>query len=389
VRALVSAPHGGRLIDRVARGPRAEKLSCEAAELPMIELHAGLAYDVANIAHGVYSPLEGFMTEEDYEGVLRSSRLTNDLPWTIPIVLDVEPRLAKEVLGSDVALSYKGTRFAVMTVEDAYQWDKKAFAERVFGTSDPAHPGVALLAKSEGQVLVGGKVEQFAELPEPFEKYRLWPKETRVLFEQLGWRSVAAFQTRNAPHMGHEYVMKAALSFVDGLFVNPLVGWKKFGDFTDEAIVSSYEVLLRDYFPRSSYVFSVLRMKMVYAGPKEAIHHAIIRKNFGATHMIVGRDHAGVGSFYGPYDAWKIFEDFPDLGVTPLFLREAFYCTKCGTIVNDKICPHGEEYRRRISGTEIRRLLSQGQRPPDYMMRPEVADALISMKDRIFITSSQ
>ena len=382
---MVAPPHGGRLVSRLASGQRAERLAAEAEGMPAIELDDVVAYDAANIAHGAYSPLEGFLTEDDYSAVLRSGRLSNDVPWTIPIVLVVERPLAKEVLGSDVALSFRGRRFAVMSVEDAYPFDRKLYAERVFGTTDPSHPGVQLVMGVRGDTAIGGRIEQFADLPEPFERYRLWPKETRVLFEQLGWRTIAAFQTRNAPHMGHEYVMKSALSFVDGLFVNPLVGWKKPGDFRDEAIVGAYEALLRNYFPRQSYVFSVLRMAMRYAGPKEAIHHAIVRKNFGATHMIVGRDHAGVGSFYGPYDAWKAFEEYPDLGITPLFLREAFYCTKCGAVVNEKICPHDERYRVRISGTEIRRMLREGRAPPAYVMRPEVAELLLSMKDSLFV----
>ncbi|MGC9072032.1 MAG: sulfate adenylyltransferase [Acidilobus sp.] len=384
---MVAPPHGGRLVDRVARGARAERLIHEAYELPVVEIRASLAYDVANVAHGVYSPLEGFLTEEDYESVLRSSRLATDVPWTIPIVLDVDAPLAKGVLGGEVALSLNGTRFAIMDVEDSYRWDRKEFAERVYGVFDPEHPGVAATMTRGGDTLIGGRVEQFAPLPEPFEKYRLWPKETRVLFERLGWRTIAAFQTRNAPHLGHEFVMKSALTFVDGLFVNPLVGWKKSGDFSDEAIVRAYESLLMNYFPRGSYVFSVLRASMHYAGPKEAIHHAIMRKNFGATHFIVGRDHAGVGKYYGSYDAWRAFEEFPDLGVTPLFLREFFYCTKCGAVVNDKICPHDEGSRIRISGTEIRKVLAEGSMPPPYMMRPEVAQALLSIRDRMFTTS--
>jgi sulfate adenylyltransferase len=382
---LVSAPHGGRLIDRVARGLRAERLAEEASSIPTIDLNANMAYEAANLAHGVYSPLEGFMTQDDYESVLRSSRLVDDVPWTIPIVLDVSEQVAKQALNNDVALSYQGVRFAVLSVEDAYRWDRRAFAERVYGVLDPEHPGVSATMARQGEFLIGGRVELFRELPEPFERYRLWPKETRVLFEQLGWRTIAAFQTRNAPHLGHEFVIKSALTFTDGVFVNPLVGWKKKGDFTDEAIVRSYEALLTHYFPKGSYVFSVLRAPMYYAGPKEAIHHAIMRKNFGATHFIVGRDHAGVGRYYGPYDAWKAFEEFPDLGVTPLFLTEFFYCTKCKAVVNEKICPHDESARVRISGTEIRRMIAQGQRPPDYMMRPEVADVLLAMGERAFI----
>ncbi len=384
---MVAPPHGGKLIDRVTKGERAQRLAEEALELPYIELRPYLAYDAANIAHGVYSPLEGFMTEEEYDSVLRSSRLTTDVPWTIPIVLDVDQSTARSLVGGEVALGYRGERFAIMSVEDAFRWDRREFSEKVFGVYDPEHPGVAAVMAREGEFLIGGRVEQFASLQEPFERYRLWPKETRVLFERLGWRTIAAFQTRNAPHLGHEFVMKSALTFVDGLFVNPLVGWKKPGDFTDDAIVAAYEALLTNYFPRGSYVFSVLRASMHYAGPKEAVHHAIMRKNFGATHFIVGRDHAGVGKYYGPYDAWKAFEEFPDLGITPLFLREFFYCTKCGGVVNEKICPHDESSRIRISGTEIRKMLMEGVTPPTYFLRPEVARALLSMRDRLFTTS--
>lgn len=209
----------------------------------------------------------------------------------------------------------------------------------------------------------------------------MWPKETRVLFEQKGWKRVAAFQTRNVPHLGHEYVQKAALTFTDGLFVNPLVGWKKPGDFRDEVIIKAYEALIEHYYPKDSVAFSVLRMEMRYAGPREAVHHAIVRKNFGATHFIVGRDHAGVGNYYGPYEAWDIFKNFPDLGITPLFVREAFYCKKCGGMVNEKICPHPEEYRIRISGTKLRKMIMEGKRPPEYMMRPEVAEVVLSFED--------
>ena len=375
---MVSRPHGGRLVDRVVRGRRRERLLEEALELPRVELDAGLASDVANIAHGVYSPLEGFLVQEDYESVLYNMRLTSDIPWTIPIVLDVDPgQIAGVGEGDDLALFYGGRPLALMRVEEVYGWDRGEYAERVFKTRDPGHPGVRkVMARRE--LLVGGPVDLLSEVPEPFEAVRLWPKETRVLFEARGWRSVVAFQTRNVPHMGHEYVQKAALTFVDGLFINPLVGWKKPGDYRDEVIVEAYKVLIRHYYPRDSVVFSVLRMEMRYAGPREAVHHAIVRKNFGATHFIVGRDHAGVGDYYGPYEAWDIFKEFPDLGITPLFVREAFYCKKCGQMVNEKICPHPEEYRVRISGTKLREMIKRGEKPPEYMMRPEVAEVVLS-----------
>jgi len=374
---LVSRPHGGRLVDRVVAGRRRIHLLEEARELARLELSAGLAADVANIAHGVYSPLEGFMVREDYEGVLYDMRLHNDVPWTIPIVLDASREELRGVReGDDILLSYRGRPLAIMKVEEIYEWDKVEYVERVYKTRDPSHPGVRrTMARKD--LLVGGPIDLLEDPPEPFESVRLWPKEARVLFELRGWRTIAGFQTRNVPHLGHEYVQKAALTFVDGLFVNPLVGWKKPGDYRDEVIVDAYRVLLDKYFPRDSVVFSVLRMEMRYAGPREAVHHAIVRKNFGCTHFIVGRDHAGVGNYYGPYEAWEIFREFPDLGVTPLFIREAFYCRKCGQMVNEKICPHSEEYRVRISGTKIREMLKRGVKPPEYMMRPEVAEAVL------------
>ncbi len=374
---MVARPHGGRLVDRVAKGRSRERLLVEAREMPGLDISDSAAADAANIAHGVYSPLEGFMVQEDYESVLRFMRLSNDLPWTIPIVLDASPEELRGIgEGDEVSLNYNGEPLAVLRVEEIYGWDRREYALNVFKTLDPGHPGVRRTLRRR-ELFVGGQLLLLRDPPEPFENYRLWPKETRVLFEARGWKTIAAFQTRNVPHMGHEYVQKAALTFTDGLFINPLVGWKKPGDYRDEVIVEAYQALIKHYYPRESIVFSVLRMEMRYAGPREAVHHAIVRKNFGATHFIVGRDHAGVGSYYGPYEAWEIFREFPDLGVTPLFVREAFYCKKCGQMVNEKICPHGEEYRVRISGTKLREMIKRGEKPPEYMMRPEVAEVIL------------
>jgi len=381
---VVSKPHGGRLTSRVATGKRREHLLEEVEELPKIYVNESLASDIANIAHGVYSPLEGFLVQEDYLHVLHDMRLSNDVPWTIPIVVDVDPSEISGVkAGDDVALVHNGKPIAVMRVEEIYGWDKKEYCQAVYKTIDPNHPGVSKTIRRR-ELLVGGPVDLLNELDEPFESHRLWPVETRVLFEARGWRTVAGFQTRNVPHLGHEYVQKAALTFVDGLFINPLVGWKRRGDFNDEVIVKAYQALIQSYYPKDSVAFSVLRMEMRYAGPREAIHHAIVRKNFGCTHFIVGRDHAGVGDYYGPYEAWDIFFEFPDLGVTPLFIREAFYCKKCSGMVNEKICPHSEEDRLRISGTKLRRMITDKQRPPDYMMRPEVVEVVLSF-DNPFI----
>ncbi|RLG46088.1 MAG: sulfate adenylyltransferase, partial [Thermoproteota archaeon] len=216
--------------------------------------------------------------------------------------------------------------------------------------------------------------------PNPFERYTLWPVETRVLFRERGWRTVAGFQTRNAPHRGHEAVQKTALAITDGLFINPVIGRKKRGDFRDEVILRAYEALIEHYYPRDTVVLAILRYEMKYAGPREAVHHAIMRKNFGCTHFIVGRDHAGVGRFYPPYAAQEMFKQFPDLGIIPLFFREFFYCERCGGMANEKTCPHGEEIRVKISGTAIRRAISAGEFPPPEVMRPEVARVILSFE---------
>ncbi len=375
---MVSKPHGGRLVDRVARGRRRELLLDEAKELPRLEVGFDRAVDLEDIAHGVYSPLEGFMVQEDYLHVLYDMRLSTDHPWTIPIVLDADPEELGDVReGDDLALTHRGRVLAVMRVEEIYGWDKREYARMVYKTTDPKHPGVAKIYGMK-ELLVGGPIDLVDELPNPLERYTLWPAETRVLFRERGWRRIVGFQTRNVPHLGHEYVQKAALTFVDGLFINPLVGWKKPGDYRDEVILAAYEALVKHYYPRNVVVLAALRMNMRYAGPREAIHHAIVRKNFGCTHFIVGRDHAGVGDYYGPYEAWEIFQEFPDLGITPLFIREAFYCRKCGGMVNEKICPHGDEHRVRISGTKLREMLRRGEKPPETMMRPEVAEAVMS-----------
>ncbi len=368
------APHGGRLVERLDFSERKRE---EAREMPRKEINIDMARDLGNIGHGVFSPLEGYLTREDFENVLEEGRLSNDLPWTIPVVLDVSrEEIDKIIEGDEIALFYRDTPIAILNVEEIYPYDKKKYAESVFRTTSIEHPGVANLMKKEDH-LVGGKITLLNDPPTMFPKYKLWPKETRILFKEKGWKTVVGFQTRNAPHVGHEYVQKTALTFVDGLFINPLIGKKKKGDFRDEVIISAYEALFRHYYPKNTATLSILETEMRYAGPREAIFHAIIRKNFGCTHFIVGRDHAGVGKFYGPYDAQEIFYEYPDLKITPLFFRSFFYCRKCGSVVNEKICPHGPEHHVNFSGTRIREMLLRGERPPELMMRPEVADAIL------------
>ncbi|MEM3372424.1 MAG: sulfate adenylyltransferase [Candidatus Korarchaeum sp.] len=370
---MVSKPHGGRLVKRLVSPRTRERVLEEEHEYPHLEIDHGEALDAENIAHGVYSPLEGFMDRNDFESVVRDMRLSDDTPWTIPIVLSVDERNFTE--GDIILLYHDGLAIARMHVEDIFTYDKRVLAERVFKTTDPEHPGV-MKVYSMGSHLIGGKIELLNELPNPFAKYTLRPYETRILFRERGWKTIVAFQTRNVPHNGHEYIQKAALNFVDGLFINPVIGRKKKGDFKDEVIIRAYEALFEHYFPRNSTVLAAVRYEMRYAGPREAIHHAIMRKNFGATHFIIGRDHAGVGNYYDPYEAWEIFNLFPDLGIIPMFIKEAFYCRKCGSMVNAKICPHDEGFHARISGTHLREMIARGEAPPQYMMRPEIYKAI-------------
>ncbi len=374
----MALPHGGRLIDRFLRGERGRRASEEAEELPKVRVSRELVKDLENIASGAFSPLEGPLLREDYLSVLEEGRLSNRLPWTYPIVLDVSEEEAREIdEGDDVAVTdIQGRPFAILHLEEKYRLDRKIHAKRVYRTLDPRHPGVAKTWEMK-PVLLGGEIDLFRESESRFAVYRLKPKETRVLFKEKGWRTVAGFQTRNAPHLGHEYVQKTALSFVDGLLIHPLIGRKKPGDFRDEVILEAYEALIRGYYLRDTAVLAVLEMEMRYAGPREAVFHAIVRKNFGCTHFIVGRDHAGVGNFYKPYEAQEIFDEYPDLGITPLFFRSFFYCRKCGGVTNEKVCPHGEADHVRFSGTRIREMLMRGERPPREMMRPEVVDVVL------------
>ena len=267
-----------------------------------------------------------------------------------------------------------------MEYEGSFEISRQEYASKVFGTEDKAHPGVAKVFEG-GERAIAGKLKA-AVKPDhgDYADYTLTPKETRILFSEKGWNNVVAFQTRNAPHINHEYLQKSALALVDGLFINPVLGKKKAGDFKDEVILSTYKAIMANYYPRSSVVMSVLHYEMQYAGPKEAIMHAIMRKNFGCTHIIIGRDHAGVGNYYGPYAAQEIFKEFPDLGITPLFFKEFYYCKRCAGIASEKTCPHGEEDKLSFSGTKLRKMFAEGEVPPKEFMRPEVSQAILKFE---------
>jgi sulfate adenylyltransferase len=372
---MPSKPHGGKLVEiRQVAGDSAKLKGFAAGQRLAIDRETSTV--VSNIANGILSPLEGFMTRVEQDTVLDQMRLSNDVAWTIPALLLAQSVPAASPGDELLLTGADGEPVGVMVYEETFQLQRKEYAEKVFGTQDPAHPGVAKVFAGP-DTAVAGKLKEVVK-PDfgPYGDVTLTPKETRVLFAEKGWKEIVAFQTRNAPHINHEYVQKSALSLVDGLFINPVLGRKKPGDFKDEVILAAYKALISNYYPRGGVVLSVLHYEMQYAGPKEAIMHAIMRKNFGCTHITIGRDHAGVGGFYGPYAAQEIFKEFPDLGITPLFFKEFYYCKKCEGIASERTCPHGDAEKLSFSGTALRKMFAEAKRPPKEFMRPEVADAI-------------
>ncbi len=375
---MVSRPYRGKLINREPPEKEKSRLLSEAEEMQKIHVNGELVKTLENISDGVFSPLEGFLGEEDYLAVVYNMRLANDLPWTIPILLDIEEEKAANIReGDELALVNETDRtIAVIHLEEKYLFNKRKLAERVFGTRDIEHPGVAKVYSMK-DVLLGGTIRLLQKSEDEFSRYRLKPIETQILFKEKHWKTVVGFQTRNPPHLGHEYIQKTALTFVDGIFINPVIGRKKTGDFRDEVILAAYEELIRNYYLKENAVLAVLETEMRYAGPREAVFHAIIRKNFGCTHFIVGRDHAGVGDYYPPYAAQEIFDEFPDLGIIPLFFRSFFFCKKCYGVASQKTCPHNEKHHIKFSGTETRRKLRNGEKLPRELMRPEVVEMIL------------
>jgi len=294
----------------------------------------------------------------------------------MPIILNAPEGKAKTIKeGDTLALFFEAQPLALMQIEEKYVFNREELAKRTFGTVDSVHPGVAKIEQL-GSTSFAGKISLIDALKSPYDRYKLSPMETRILFREKGWRTVVGFQTRNPPHLGHEYVQKTALTFVDGVFINPVIGRKKRGDFKDGVILEAYDTLIKNYYLKDRAVMSILPYEMKYAGPREAVHHAIIRKNFGCTHFIVGRDHAGVGNYYRPYAAQKIFEEFPDLGISPLFFKSFFHCRRCGGITHEKACPHSEKEHITFSGTKIRAIFKSEEMPSKELMRPEVAQII-------------
>ncbi len=374
------APHGGRLIINMASETERLTLQERVKALAQITIGSRQLADLEMLAIGAYSPLTGFMTRADYLSVVNDMHLGNGLPWTVPITLATTTEQAAILKdGSEVALvDAAGTLQAVMKLEEKYGYDKQLEASKVYRTLDEAHPGVKVVYQ-QGDVLLGGPVHVVALQRQTFAQYRYTPTQSRQLFAQHGWKRVVGFQTRNPVHRAHEYIQKCAMEIVDGLYLHPLVGDTKGDDIPADVRMRCYEVLLEHYYPKERVILGVLPAAMRYAGPREAIFHALMRKNYGCSHFIVGRDHAGVGNYYGTYDAHHIFSEFDaaKLGITPLFFDHTFFCRVCGAMASSKTCPHGSEQHVALSGTKVRQLLQAGEIPPPEFSRPEVAQVLI------------
>ena len=380
-------PHGSsELIDLKVPAAERPRLRAYAEKLSAVTLNARDLADLEMLSTGAFSPLAGYMGEADYARSRDEMRLESGVPWPIPITLGVDESIAHTLSsGQDVALTTEnGHPIALLKLGEIYKADRKREAEAVFGTGDEAHPGAKNVLSMPPWCLAG-RVVLFDDVPErTFLEYPREPRQTRAQFRANGWRKIVAFQTRNPTHRAHEYIQKAALEICDGLLIHPLVGETKGDDVPATVRMETYELLLKLYYPQGRAMLAVMPAHMRYGGPREAILHAIVRRNYGCTHFIVGRDHAGVGNYYGTYDAQKIFERFDpaEIGITPLTFENTFYCRKCASMASYKTCPHNDDDRLLLSGTKVREMLRRGESPPPEFTRPELAAILVRAMKR-------
>lgn len=379
------SPHGNELIDRTINVNRSRELRDCFNDYIVIKLDRNLLFDFMNIAHGVYSPLRGFMSRNDFLKTVHDLTLEDGVAWPLPIVLDVTNKLAKDIEPGDrVGICHPdGTPIGILDANSVYRYNETETCKNLFGTTDEDHPGVRAI-QAKDPFLIGGSISAFTDMLSRSGNHDLTPKETRVLFNKRGWETIVGFQTRNVPHRAHEYLQKSALEHVDGLLIHPKIGEKKHGDYTNNAILEGYKSLINNYYPSELAVLSMFKSRMMYAGPREAIFDSIVRKNHGCTHFIIGRDHAGVGNYYGDFEAQQLFDAIGNVGIEPLYYHYAFYCTKCDEIVSEKICPHDIGHHIEPSGTKLRGMISEREKPPSELMRPEVAETILSI-DKPFI----
>jgi sulfate adenylyltransferase len=379
-------PHGNTLVDRFLKPERSEQLKHEFDDNPEIQLNQNLYYDFLNIASGAYSPLTGFLSQNDFLKIVNDMTLEGGEPWTLPIVLDITAEKANIISPGDrVGISGPdGDKLGLLDVDEIYRYNGEEAAEKIFGTTDRDHPGVKMFLNKD-PFFVGGDIKAFDDAVGMDQDHFLKPVESRVLFRHKGWDTVVGFQTRNVPHRAHEYLQKSALEQTDGLFIQPKIGDKKAGDYANEAILAGYDTLVEDYYPENAVVLAMFSSRMWYAGPREAVFDSIVRKNYGCTHFIIGRDHAGVGDYYGDFASQAIFEQVGEMGISPLYYHYAFFCRKCDGVVSEKICPHDSDDRVEPSGTKIRGLLNDGELPDEKLIRPEVAEKILRMDD-VFVS---